>query len=71
LAYCKNRWWKDHKEVTGKQTGRKKGVPRLRWMDDVKLDLRSMVVKIWRTRTLGRTEWTFVMRQAEVKPKGL
>jgi len=37
-------------------------MPRLRWMDDVKLDLRSMVVKRWRTRTLGRTKRAFVMR---------
>jgi len=71
LAYCNNGWWKDSKEVTGKQTRRKKGMPRIRWMDDVKLDLRSMVVKRWRTRTLGRTEWAFVMRQSKVKPKGL
>jgi hypothetical protein len=35
-------------------------------MDDVNLDLGSMVVKRWRTRTLGRTEWAFVMRQFKV-----
>jgi hypothetical protein len=38
-------------------------------MDDVKLDLRIMVVKRWRTRTLGRTESAIVTRQAKVKPK--
>ena len=30
-------------------------------MDDVELDLRNMDVKKWRTRTLNRTEWAFVV----------
>lgn len=59
------------KKLLESKSGEKKGMPRLRRMGDVKLDLRSMVVKIWRTRTLGRTEWAFVMRQSKVKPKGL
>jgi hypothetical protein len=46
LACCKNGWWKDSKEVTGKQTRRKKGMPRLRWMDDIKLDLMNLGVEM-------------------------
>jgi hypothetical protein len=39
--------------------GRKQGRPRLKWIDNVKLDLRNglMGVKRWRTRTLDRAEW--------------
>jgi hypothetical protein len=37
--------------------GRKKGRPGLRRRDEVKLDLRDMAVKRWRTRALARTEW--------------
>lgn len=34
--------------------GRKKGRPRLRWMDDFESDLRNLGVKIWRTEALER-----------------
>jgi len=34
----------------------KKGKPRLRWMDDIKLDLMNVGVEMWRTRALERTE---------------
>jgi hypothetical protein len=36
---------------------KKKGRPGLRKRDEVKLDLRDMAVKRWRTRALARTEW--------------
>jgi hypothetical protein len=42
--------------------GRKKEKPALRWMNDIELGLRNMGVKIWRTRTLDRTEWASVLR---------
>jgi hypothetical protein len=35
---------------------RKKGRPRLRWLDDVKLDLMNVGVEMWRTRAVERTE---------------
>jgi hypothetical protein len=40
-------------------------------MDDVELDLRNMGVRRWRTRTVDRTEWASVVREAEAKLKGL
>jgi hypothetical protein len=72
-AYCTNGWCKDVKEVTGSQIrwrGNKKGRPTLRWMDDVKLDLKNKGVKRRRTRALDRTEWASVMREAKVKLQG-
>jgi hypothetical protein len=51
--------------------GRKRGRPRIRWMDVVEVDLRNMGVKRWRTRALDRTEWASVMREANAELQGL
>ena len=69
---CKNGWCKDSKEVTGMQTRRReKERYRLKWTDSVQLDLRNMSAKQCRTRTLNRTEWASVKREAKAKNKGL
>jgi hypothetical protein len=59
--------------VSGRKPGgeRKKGIPRLRQLDDVELDLRNMGVKRWRTRALYRTEWASIMGEAKAKLQGL
>jgi len=40
-------------------------------VDDVEPDFRNMGVKRYRTLTLDRREWAFVMREANTKLKGL
>jgi hypothetical protein len=40
-------------------------------MIDVKLDLRNVSVKIWRTEALDRKERACVVRKAKAKLKGL
>jgi hypothetical protein len=43
---------------------------RLRRMNYVKLELRNMGVKSWRTKVLGRIEWTSVVRETKAKLEG-
>jgi hypothetical protein len=49
----------------------RRGRPRLRWLDDLEADLRSMGVKRWRTKVLNREEWVSIMKEAKAKLKGL
>ena len=55
----------------GKLEGRRgRGRPSLRWIDDVKDDLRKLGVKRWRAKTLDREEWASIKREAKAKLKG-
>jgi hypothetical protein len=40
-------------------------------MGNVELDLRNMYVTRWRTRTVDKREWAFLVREAKTKHKGL
>ena len=42
------------------------GRPRLRWMDDVREDLRRMGVTNWRIRAHRRDDWKMVLKEAKV-----
>jgi hypothetical protein len=42
------------------------GRPRLRWMDDVKEDVRRMGVTNWRIRAHRRDDWKKVVKEAKV-----
>ena len=42
------------------------GRPTLRWMDDMREDLRRMGVTNWRTRAHRRDDWKMVVKEAEV-----
>ena len=46
------------------------GRPRVRWMDDVREDLRRMGVTNWRIRAHRRDDWKMVVKEAKVL-KGL
>ena len=55
-------------QLEGKPGGRRnKGRTRLRWMDDVELDLRNMGVTKRRTGVLDRTQWAPVVGEAKTK----
>ena len=42
------------------------GRPRLRWMDDVREDVRRMGVTNWRIRAHRRDDWKMVVKEAKV-----
>ena len=55
----------------GKLEGRRRrGRPRLRWINDVEDDLRKLGVKWWRMKALDREEWASIIREAKAKLKG-
>jgi hypothetical protein len=44
---------------------RPKGMPRLRWEDDARNDLRKMRVKNWKQRAQERKQWKEIIEQAK------
>jgi hypothetical protein len=59
------------KILDDKPGGKRRGRRRLRWLDDVEADLRSMGIMRWRTKVLNREEWTSITKEAKAKFKGL
>jgi hypothetical protein len=56
------------KVYEGSMAGRRcRGRPRLRWIDDVEEDLRSMGVNRWTIRALDRREWDAVVKESKAK----
>jgi hypothetical protein len=52
----------------GNQGGRRKPRrPRLRWLDCVDDDLKTMGVKRWRKKVEDREEWAIILKKAMVK----
>jgi hypothetical protein len=49
-------------------TGRRKGRPRLRWMDDVVADLSAMRIQRWTEKAEDRQQWRLVVEEAKAHP---
>jgi hypothetical protein len=47
---------------------RRKGRPRMRWLDDVESDLKEMKVKGWKEKMRNRKQWRLVVKEAEAHP---
>jgi hypothetical protein len=47
---------------------RRRGRPKMRWLDDVSMDLRKMGVKKWRGRTWIREAWRRIVEGAKAHP---
>jgi hypothetical protein len=43
--------------------------PRLRWLDDVEADIKSLGVKRWRIKAQDRKQWSAILREAEAEIK--
>ena len=48
---------------------RRGGRPKMRWMDDVSMDLRKMGVNEWRDRARNREAWRHIVEEAKVHPR--
>jgi hypothetical protein len=48
--------------------GRRKGRPRLRWMDDVVADLRAMKIGQWTENVEVREQWRLVVKEGKAHP---
>jgi hypothetical protein len=46
------------------------GRPRLRWLDDVEVDIKALGIKRWRIRAQDIKEWSAILREAKAKLKG-
>jgi hypothetical protein len=47
---------------------RRKGRPRMRWLDDVESDLKKMEVKGWKEKMRDREQWRLVVEEAKAHP---
>jgi hypothetical protein len=47
---------------------RRKGRPRMRWLDDVESDLKEMEVKEWKEKMRDREQWRLVVEEVKAQP---
>jgi hypothetical protein len=47
---------------------RRRGRPKIRWLNDVSTDLKKMEIKEWRDRARDRETWKRIVKEAEAHP---
>jgi hypothetical protein len=49
---------------------RRRGRPKMRWLDDVSTDLRKIGINEWRDRARGREAWRHIVKGTKALPRG-
>jgi hypothetical protein len=44
---------------------RRRGIPRIRWLENVEKDLREMKIKRWRQKVVDREEWASTITEVK------
>jgi hypothetical protein len=60
--------WNVRTMLIRKMIGRRKGRPRLRWMDDDLADLKVTNMMQWMGKTKDREQWRLVVGEAKARP---
>jgi hypothetical protein len=47
---------------------RRRGRPKMRWLDDVTMDLRKMCLNEWKDRARNREAWRHIAEEAKAHP---
>ena len=47
---------------------RRRGRPKMRWLDDVSMDLRKMGLNEWKDRARNREAWRHIVEEAKAHP---
>lgn len=71
LGYLIRTEKQEHSEDAKLDEKRKVGRQKLRWLDDVQMNLKITEIKGWGRKTQDRSECMKVIREAEVKLRGL
>jgi hypothetical protein len=54
--------------LKGRLYSKRRGRPRMRWLDDAESDLKKMKVKGWKEKMRNREQWRLVVDEAKAHP---